>query len=248
MGDKVQKAAGDQSLGTILGDKIGNATSDKSLGSTLGKEAGQMLGGTSGNGGGGSYSNVYSSLASTAISSVGGTSGIFKGITSLLGGIFGFAEGGTVPSRVQNFLSGGSVGKTSSHAVLGSAVHQAMVKEGHGAVPIVAHAGEELASAKTGDAQLLRSLKASGSWTALKENRTHTVDSFDGGGTVGKTGSVASNVGKSFARSNQPTQVTQHYTTNVDVHTPDANSFRKSQTQINQEQSLSQQRDSRFNR
>lgn len=145
--------------------------------------------------------------------------GLFSG---LLGGLFG--GGGGLPSftgglsvasglTIPHFADGGEV------MGLGMGMAKALRREGTGAVPIVAHVGEELLSAKNGDAQRYRQWKAP-----------------EFGGFSGSR--YIENQAKSRSRDNQ----SGGYNTVINVTTPNANSFRSSLSQISQEEKLRQLR------
>lgn len=110
---------------------------------------------------------------------------------------------------------------------LGQSVAEAMRLEGSGAIPIVAHEGEELVSDKNGDAEFYRRLKKSGTLDRLK--RHNTIENYKDGGTVGE-GKVTGNQSNS-ENSGQKT-VNNHYSFNYTIKANDPDSFRKSKHQI----------------
>lgn len=129
-----------------------------------------------------------------------------------------FNDGGIVPKDIQNFATGGEI------FGLGASVYKAMLKEGTGAVPIVAHAGEQVLTDKNGDAQLWRALQRDGRWDEMK------TQNFDMGGIVSGGGASSSYSSGSGSRRGNVTQpINVHNTWNIS--TPDADSFRKSQSQ-----------------
>lgn len=146
-------------------------------------------------------------------------------IRSIFGSIAGFNNGGIVGNfnnggMVENFATGGAIsGLAGSLAI-------AMTREGNGAVPIVAKKGEQILSTNNNDAQFYRALKRSGQWDELKNSG---VANFNFGGMVGNQGSTATVT----RGSNKPTS-TRNYKliTTYNITTKDANSFRKSQSQI----------------
>jgi TP901 family phage tail tape measure protein len=100
----------------------------------------------------------------TGSNSVGGGDGGWGGIAAqIAGAVFG---GG--------FASGGIIG-TDNGSIL-----RALSAEGNGARLVVGHVGEAMLSARTGDAQLYKSLQDSGQWQALKN-----MTNFSSGGYIG---------------------------------------------------------------
>jgi len=204
----------------------------------------------------GSITSALSKLASDSLlKSLLGLGGGGGGIADLFGGgigggaaadllgglgLFTFANGGTVPTAA----NGLSVGSAYS---MGSSVLKAMQTEGMGAIPIVAHSGEEVLTDRNGDAQFFRELSKTGKWQSLKQNKGLSVGNFDAGGIVGGNNSFGGSFANNgFTKNNQPTFVTNNHSTNIKVSAQDANSFRKSQAQIAREQQLEQERQSRF--
>lgn len=136
----------------------------------------------------------------------------------------GYAKGGVVKS-----------------AMLGMSILKAMRMEGKDAVPVVAHVGERMLSAKTGDAQIFEQMEKDGVWDEYKRTRFNpNVRNFNAGGYVG-------NSIKQFTRS-QSSNNNQATTQNtiINVTTPDALSFRKSRSQIAQEERLAQSRAKKY--
>jgi hypothetical protein len=130
------------------------------------------------------------------------------------------------------------------------AVANAMKREGPGAVPIVAHRGEEVLTTRNGDAPFQRDLRRSGVWSRLKANynqlkkpetwqkllsdvpmRNDSVPNFAFGGSVGGGGSF-SFTPRPQTRSSGRGDTIIH----MNIQTNDADSFRKTKDQINAEQ------------
>ena len=183
---------------------------------------------------GGIFSNVLSTFG-------GGTNpnqgGIFSDVLSTFGGGGGFIgdaltgvltakDGATVEEDdVPNYDKGGSIWG------LGSSVAKAMKKEGTGAVPIVAHRGEEVLSDKNNDAELFRALQRSGEWGELKDRG---VNNYELGGTVGKRNNSSNldrNGSDTINRGKGSVTVNQRF----DIKAKDPNSLRKSARQLQTE-------------
>ncbi|MGK7894037.1 MAG: tape measure protein [Xenococcus sp. (in: cyanobacteria)] len=157
-----------------------------------------------------------------------------KIVSSLFSGVFGggvgnFNNGGTV--GIENFNNGGNV------LGLATGISQAMIREGNGAVPIVAKKGEQVLSTNNKDAQFYRALKRSGDWDELKNGGVHN---FNFGGIVGTSSSEMS-----YQRSHSKPSRGGNYKviTNYNITTKDANSFRKSQSQLLAEAQARQRRE-----
>ncbi|HET8689520.1 MAG TPA: hypothetical protein VFM18_23155, partial [Methanosarcina sp.] len=155
-----------------------------------------------------------------------------------LGPIFGFSGGGTVGNykdggviEVPNFADGGMI----------EGIAKAIRKEGSGAIPIVASIGEQILSKRNGDAQFFRSLERSGQWKEMKQSWKFngSIPNFNSGGPIG--GNFMS---RPINRTNNNSSVV--YNTSINVNAKDAQSFRKSKSQIAQEQRLAQERQNRF--
>lgn len=143
-------------------------------------------------------------------------------------GVKRFATGGSVP----RFDSGGSI---QDALALGLGVKRSLALEGNGAVPVVAHKGEQILTDLNGDAQLFRALQKSGEWTQIKSDR---VNRYATGGTVGYAGSDLGRVSNSrdkFVRNN-------NVNTQITVVAKDANSFVKAKSQIQRDMQAEQQR------
>lgn len=155
----------------------------------------------------------------------------------LFGGVVSsFAKGG-VANNIKSFSRGGNIIESAS---LGLSVMKAMKKEGSNAVPVVAHIGERFLSAKTGDAQIFNQMEKEGIWDEYKRNRFNPeVKSFNAGGIVG-------NGIRQFTRNYNNTNTNRTQNTIINVSTPDALSFRKSRSQLAQEEKLAQKRMERF--
>jgi tape measure domain-containing protein len=180
------------------------------------------------------FSNVLSTFG-------GGTNpnqgGIFSNVLSTFGGGGGFIgdaltsvltakDGATVEEDdVPNYDKSGSIWG------LGSSVAKAMKKEGTGAVPIVAHRGEEVLSDKNNDAELFRALQRSGEWGELKDRG---VNNYELGGTVGKRSNSSNldrNGSDTINRGKGSVTVNQRF----DIKAKDPNSLRKSARQLQTE-------------
>ena len=146
-----------------------------------------------------------------------------KAIGAIFGG--GFSQGGEVgkPGTVQNFSLGGEVINP-----YGEAIRKAMVREGNGAIPIVAHAGEQILSTRNGDAQLQRALVKSGEWRRLK---SLGISNFSLGGTVG---GVSNDSIRAFDRNSARGSNRGSITINNNYHTKvmNENQMRKTQDQL----------------
>ncbi len=151
--------------------------------------------------------------------------GIFGGIGG--GGLFGgiFNMGG----KVDNYAMGGEVptaDKGLGIMTLGMGVAQAMKKEGAGAVPIVAHAGEWVLSDKTGDAQLYERLKMSGQWDSMK-----TVSNFQLGGKIGSAGAASRDSARTSGHRNKY-GAKEAIVVNNTFNVKDYNSFNRSREEM----------------
>ena len=174
-----------------------------------------------------------------------------KAVTAKLmgwvGGLFGmgggglplFKDGGEV--GVKRFAMGGNIpcfdngGTIQDALALGLGVKRSLALEGNGAVPVVAHKGEQILTDLNGDAQLFRALQKSGEWTQIKSDR---VNRYATGGTVGYAGSDLGRVNNSrdkFVRNN-------NVNTQITVVAKDVNSFVKAKSQIQRDMQAEQQR------
>jgi tape measure domain-containing protein len=165
--------------------------------------------------GGGGGLNFSGAFGGTGFSGGGFAGGAY---TSVGASTIAFKYGGAVP----NFSYGGDV------AGLGAMVVRAMAREGAGAVPIVAHKGEQILSDLNGDAQLFRALQRNGEWRNIKQS--YGVQNYNYGGMVG--GDRTSNT--SSPRGNT-TRGDVHYHATYNISTPNPDAFRKSQDQITRE-------------
>jgi len=158
--------------------------------------------------------------------------GIFNAGVGIYGGIQSVRNGRN-GLTVENYRDGGGV------FALGQSVAEAMKREGAGAVPIVASIGEEVLSYQNGDAQHYRYLKNTGEWDNLKTMKnTPKVNNYRGGGSVG---AIASNLSNRTINNNK-SQSNTTINAPIIVSTPDANSFRKSQKQIERERKIRMER------
>ena len=164
--------------------------------------------------------------------------GIFKSIGLGLG----FADGGTVP----NFAEGGTIADKqnrivpsylSSHLKSSSLpIRQAFNREGSKGVLAVFTPGEEILSLRTGEAQRYQSLKQE-----LGNNPLQSIfaGNFSNGGTI--EGNLLNNIstrpssvrfdGSSLNRGTT-NNINRTGTVNINVTTPDADSFRMSEHQL----------------
>jgi hypothetical protein len=177
-------------------------------------------------GGGGGFGSLFGVGGGNILGSlVGGIGSLFTGGSNLSLGPVGmltsmFADGGTVDS-----------------ANMSMSLMKAMQLEGTNAVPIVAHLGERLISYKNGDTKILDALERDGVWDFYKHNKN--IKNFNAGGVVG-------NGIQQFSRNYTNNNRTQSMNTVINVTTPDSLSFRKSRSQLAQEEKISQRRASKF--
>jgi hypothetical protein len=134
----------------------------------------------------------------------------------LLGSIIGLFGGG--------FREGGEVGSGAG----GSDLLSALKAEGSNARVVVAHTGERMLSAKTGDAQAFSQLEKSGAWDEIRK------------GTFYSQGGVVGGIGQSASRSVSSTRNTTHSQSNANVNlnlygASDYDSFKKSSSQVHAE-------------
>lgn len=157
-------------------------------------------------------------LTKSVINGLAGAFGGGGGWGSLVGAVLGRAAwGGTV---------GDGVGSTSM--TQGGQIGRAMAAEGKGAIPIVAHKGEEILSTRNNDAQFQQALKRSGDWDRMK-----SVSGFAKGGTVGgSSNSYASALRKT--KESRPTVNNYSNQVSYNLH-GDSNSLRQSVSQIESE-------------
>lgn len=148
----------------------------------------------------------------------------FGGILSgLFGGLFGGGGGGSNPltSGVLSIASGVTIPSFANGGEilgLGLGMAKAMQREGVGAIPIVGHIGEQMLSAKNGDAQRYRQWKS---------------PRFEG--------FSANKYSNSF--SSRPSDSNKNaYSTTFNITTPNADSFRASISQMSQQERLRQRR------
>lgn len=158
------------------------------------------LGGASKQGGSG-IGGLFSTLIGGAISGFGGGAGLDFSNTIPTG--LSFSQGGIVP----HYAEGGIIG-------------DALRREGSGARVVVAHIGERMLSAKTGDAQNFDKLVRSGIWDQFKQSN------YADGGTVG-----GSQLSSSY-HSQSKNYMQSTYITNMHITTPNPDSFRATRTQI----------------
>ena len=227
------------------GGGIGNIFSGLSGGG--GGGIGNIFSGLLGGGGGGTIGNIFSGiLGGVASSAFGGlsnfamgSSSFFTPMTSFTPPVSLFKDGGTVKDKIPSsfsipvFKDGGTVSENQkqidSLLTLGQSIAEAMRLEGSGAIPIVAHEGEELVSNKNGDAEFYRRLKKSGTLDRLK--RHNTIENYKDGGTVGES-KVTDNQSKSSNKNSGQKTVNNHYSFNYTIKANDPDSFRKSKHQI----------------
>ena len=173
-----------------------------------------------------------------------------KGLTSNLFKAFGFgssakvenhADGGTIA----NYDGGGKVdaknraipSKFSSLLKKGSSsVRAALSREGAKGVLAVFTPGEEVLSLKTGEAQRYQALKAKIGYNPLAR-----LQNFALGGTVDIEGNLLGNLNRSYSSPQLQFQPPKAATTNnyranpsltINVTTPNADSFRKCESQL----------------
>jgi tape measure domain-containing protein len=191
------------------------------------------------------------------------TRGIFSRLGSIFGGAFGgggvgaftspggwsgFKYGGTVP----NYAQGGRVLPEFVSELLKEAVpgvKTAFIREGSKAALGVFTPGEEVLSLRTGEAQRYQLLKKS-----LGDNPLQSIiaGSFAFGGTVGINPEILSG---NFALNSPRLPISSvvqmgggrssfggNVTINYEVKTPDANSFRRSQFQIDRDATIAAQK------
>ena len=173
---------------------------------------------------------------------LGGVIGLFGG-----SGIGIFRDGGEVGQfrgggavEVNNFARTGRVAALASNsnpsvglqaAALGIGIQRAMKAEGRGAVPIVAHRGEQVLSDRNGDAQLFRALMRNGSWRALKQE----IPNFAEGGAVGTVPNSTSLNPQILTGPRQLSETRPMVMQNITIQANDPNAFRATQTQIMEE-------------
>lgn len=151
---------------------------------------------------------------------LGGNSGIgnasFGGIGGLLGGIF---------------YDGGTVGQSKA-LDLTSAYRTEKIMGGGEPTLAMLTKGEEVLSKRKGDAQLYRSLKQSGVWQQLKQNKTLNTPNASTSSSS-PSGSTSSNV-------------TIVNNSKYNITTPDSQSFSKSRNQLDSEANNRFRRTTRF--
>ena len=162
------------------------------------------------------------------------------GIFRSLGLGLGFKEGGTVP----NFAQGGTIGNKEDRIVPRSIssklshhsrpLSKAFQREGSQGVLAVFTPGEEILSLKTGEAQRYQALKQQ-----LGLNPLKSVLNFAQGGTVESnllrnvsTGIVPRPTFSSSNFKHTTNNISRTGTVNINVTTPDADSFRMSEHQL----------------
>ena len=189
----------------------------------------------------GTFAQIFAQMAAQRL--VQATGGMFGGFG--FGGMFSgggtvgnYALGGTVKDEVPplglaiaNHTSGGiiknfALGGLAEPLSMGFGIMNAMRREGIGAVPIVASAGEEVLSTRNSDAQFYRALKRSNAWDEMKQSH---VQNFNVGGTVGATHMQPT---PQYRAGQRVTPASANVTVNMTISTPDANSFRRSESQM----------------
>lgn len=158
------------------------------------------------------------------------------------------ADKGITVGKVENFNDGGSIQERKisdrlTEIIKGNApgVQKAWQSEGEGAQLGVFHVGEELLSRKTGEAGRYQGLKAKYGINPLAK-----IGVFASGGTIGDVGTnVLSSIGSTRPRIDlsglkdgnrgQKAQASKNVTINTTVVTPNADSFRLNQDQMNQD-------------
>lgn len=171
------------------------------------------------------------------------------GAASLAKPFFSFASGGTVA----HYAEGGRVLPNPLSEVLRSnipGVAEGFRKEGHGAVLGVFTPGEEVLSLRSGEAQRYQLLKRQMGPNPLAGI---LAGNFAEGGTVGINPEILSgNFGRSPSmismssfhqmQANSGRYYGGNVTVNYEIKTPDADSFRRSQYQINRDSTLEAKR------
>ena len=161
--------------------------------------------------------------------------------------ISNFSNGGSLEGvKINNYASGGVIGGMFSNLLsLGYGVKKAMKREGSGAVPIVANNRERVLNPS--DTLVFNELLASGEWKRIRESK---VANFSSGGLISPSNVFNTNANKSNTnsnntntntntnRNNNNNRQTVYHSTNINVYAKDADSFRKSKTQIAYEQNL----------
>ena len=142
--------------------------------------------------------------------------GFLGGILSGIGSLFRFTQGG----MVDTYPMGGKIPYYAAGGPVSNAFNQERAISGKAPRLIVAHDGEQVLSTLNGDAQLWRALKRTGRWDDLKSPR---INAFAFGGTVGAMPTQGG-----AGQGSNTIIVNQNYR----ITTPDADSFRKSRSQM----------------
>ena len=182
-----------------------------------------------------SIADVAAQLAATKLAE--GIAGMFSGggglggaISGLFGGVFGGTKTAYNGMEVSNYMMGGKVGNYNNGGVvgLGLSVQAAMQREGAGAIPIVAHKGEQILTTKNKDAQFYRSIKRNGMWDEMKRN----TKNYMYGGEVGGMSAIT---GAAYNR-HQQVMKSVNLNSNVTVIANNPSEFHRSKDQINRSQ------------
>ena len=136
--------------------------------------------------------------------------GLFSGLFGGIGSLLGFPMGGKIPY----YADGG---------VIGESFNKERSLSGKQPRLVVAHDGEQVLSTLNGDAQLWRALKRTGRWDELKA--PPRIPAYANGGSVGYSGGGSSG---SRPMGGNTLVINQNYK----ITTPDADSFRKSKSQM----------------
>lgn len=163
-------------------------------------------------------------------------------VSWLFGGLFGGGGGGSsiggfgsfIGGLAGSFAEGGEVGKSTLYPI-----SQALQREGPNAILAALTPGEQVLNIK--EASLYRNLFPDG----LTEKAISNVQNFATGGIVGNLKNAIQQTNLSNPQNNSKKIISSNVT--INVATPDANSFKKSQGQIARDTALIQQKALRRN-
>ena len=195
-------------------------------------------------------SSLFSSIAQNLANIVAqeASSALLKGIFgSFLGGLFGGGSsiGTTGASPVGNFAYGGYAKsfEMGSPLSLMKGIDLAMKREGRGATLAVVNDREPILSDLTGDAQLYKQLVQDGVWNQMKSDYNR-VNSYVPNFKFGRSGSQS--VSNTIANhSNKNVTIVENHSNNINVSTPNAQSFNESRSQIAHREKILRKRNRR---
>ena len=137
----------------------------------------------------------------------------------------GFSSGGIVPG----YAVGGQV-EPRIGGYTPTSIQAALDREGNNAVLAALTPGEQVLSLNNGDAQFFRYIKQQGLWDSMKVGggALNSVDNFATGGVVGRKDAYPYSISAGGSGGRQRSNIT----VNMNVQAKDADSFKRSESQL----------------